>query len=136
MTADAKNKEMQVKEKQEAMKPEQTTEGPVFMPAVDIFETDQEITVLADMPGVKSDDLNIDLDNDVLTLAGKVEPRGKPEEEPLITEYETGNYYRQFTLSDIIDQEKIEANLKNGELRLRMPKAEKAKPKKIEIKSG
>lgn len=130
------NKEMQVKEKQEAMKPEQTTEGPVFMPAVDIFETENEITVLADMPGVKPDNLNIDLDNDVLTLSGKVETYVGGEEDPLLTEYRMGNYYRQFTLSDIIDQSKIEADLKNGELRLKLPKAEKAKPRKIDIKSG
>ncbi|MFO7760353.1 MAG: Hsp20/alpha crystallin family protein [Desulfobia sp.] len=135
MVADTRNKEMQVKEKQEALKPEQTTEGPIFMPAVDIFETDKEITVLADMPGVKSDDLSIDLNNDILTLSGKVKPYDNKEEEPLLNEYETGNYYRQFTLSDIIDQEKIEANLKNGELRLRLPKAEKARPRKIEIKA-
>lgn len=135
MVADTQ-KEMQVKEKQEAMKPEQTTEGPVFMPAVDIFETEREITVMADMPGVKSDNLSIDLNNDVLTLSGRVEPYGKPEEEPLLTEFQTGNYYRQFTLSDIIDQGKIEADMKNGELRLKLPKAEKARPRKIEIKSS
>jgi HSP20 family molecular chaperone IbpA len=127
---------MQVKEKQEVEQPEQTRPAPVFTPAVDIFETDNEITLLADLPGVKSDNLNIDLNEGVLTLSGDIEPFENPDEEDLMIEYEVGKYYRQFTLSEIIDQDKIEANLGDGVLRLRLPKAEKAKPRKIEVKSG
>lgn len=134
--ADTKNREMQVKEKQEVEQPEQTRPAPVFTPAVDIFETDNEITLLADLPGVKSDNLNIDLNEGVLTLSGDIEPFENPDEEDLMIEYEVGKYYRQFTLSEIIDQDKIEANLGDGVLRLRLPKAEKAKPRKIEVKSG
>lgn len=134
--ADTNNREMQVKEKQEVEQPEQTRPAPVFTPAVDIFETDNEITLLADLPGVKSDNLNIDLNEGVLTLSGDIEPFENPDEEDLMIEYEVGKYYRQFTLSEIIDQDKIEANLGDGVLRLRLPKAEKAKPRKIEVKSG
>lgn len=134
--AETKNKEMQVKEKQELTQPEQTRPAPVFTPAVDIFETDTEITLLADLPGVKSDNLSIDLNDGVLTLAGDIEPFENPNEEDLMIEYEIGKYYRQFTLSEIVDQDKIEANLSDGVLRLRLPKAEKAKPRKIEVKSG
>jgi len=133
---DAQNKEMQVKEKQEVTRPEQTSPAPVFTPAVDIFETEKEITLLADLPGVKNDNLSIDLNEDVLTLAGDVEPFEKPDEQDLMIEYEIGRYYRQFTLSEIIDQENIAASLNDGVLRLRLPKAEKARPKKIEVKSG
>ncbi len=130
------NKDIQVKEKQDIASPEQTTPGPYFTPAVDIFETDEAITLMADLPGVKSDDLSIDLNDDVLTLAGVIAPFEEKDEEDVLIEYEVGRYYRQFTLSDIIDQNSIEAKLNDGVLHLTLPKAEKAKPRKIEIKTG
>jgi len=130
-----KAKEMQVKDKQEVGRPEQTTEAPVFTPNVDIFETQSEITLLADLPGVKPENLSIDLNEGVLTLTGDIEPYENADEQDLMIEYEVGRYYRQFTLSEMIDQSRIEANLKDGELRLRLPKAEKAQPRKIEVKA-
>ena len=133
--AETTSKEMQPKGKQEVSTPEQTTQAPVFTPSVDIFETEQEITLLADLPGVKPEHMNIDLNDDVLTLSGDIEPFENPEEDDIMVEYEVGRYYRQFTLSEIIDQNKIEANLSDGVLRLRLPKAEKAQPKKIEVKT-
>lgn len=133
--ADTTSREMQPKEKQEVGKPEQTTEMPVFTPSVDIFETDHEITLLADLPGVKPENMNIDLNEDVLTLSGDIEPFENPDEQDIMVEYEVGRYDRQFTLSEIIDQNKIEANLSEGVLRLRLPKAEKAQPRKIEVKT-
>ena len=134
--AEEKSKEMPVKGKQEVAQPEQTRPTLVFTPAVDIFETDAEIALLADLPGVNSENLSIDLNDGVLTLTGDIEPYENPDEEDLMIEYEVGKYYRQFTLSDIIDQNKIEANLSDGVLHLRLPKAEKAQPRKIEVKSG
>ncbi|MBW1691370.1 MAG: Hsp20/alpha crystallin family protein [Deltaproteobacteria bacterium] len=135
--AEKEKKELQAREKAEVSTPaEQTRPGPAFTPAVDIFETDQEITVLADMPGVKAKDLAIDLRENTLTLSGDVEsPEGETEEE-VLREYRTGNYYRQFTLSDVIDQSKIEAALKDGVLRLRLPKVEAAAPRTIPVKTG
>jgi len=91
---------------------------------------------LADLPGVTSENLSIDLNDRVLTLTGNIEPFENADEEDLVIEYEVGQYYRQFTLSEIIDEDKIEANLGDGVLRLTLPKAEKAQPKKIEVKSG
>ncbi len=132
---DARGKEMQVKEKQEAGKPEQTTDAPVFTPDVDIFENESGITLMADLPGVKSGNMSIDLNENVLTLSADVEPLENDDEQDLMVEYETGRYYRQFTIPETIDQDKIEANLKDGVLELILPKAEKAKPKKIEIKT-
>jgi HSP20 family molecular chaperone IbpA len=135
----AKNqeKDLQVKDKQEVTSPaEQTKTGLVFTPLVDIFETEGALTVLADMPGVKAGDLNIDLDNNVLTMIGEVEAPESPGEEDFLREYHTGRYYRQFTVSDVIDQSKIEAVLKDGVLRLSLPKAEAAKPRQIPIKVG
>ncbi|MDY6830463.1 MAG: Hsp20/alpha crystallin family protein, partial [Thermodesulfobacteriota bacterium] len=106
---DKEKKEIQVKEKMEAATPEQTRPGAVFTPAVDIFETDADITLLADMPGVTSKDLTIDLRDNVLTLSGDIAPFENADEQDILIEYEVGKYYRQFTLSDIIDQSRIEA---------------------------
>ncbi|MFZ0132853.1 MAG: Hsp20/alpha crystallin family protein [Desulfobacterales bacterium] len=133
----AETKEIQAKEKQEVTAPaEQTKTGPVFTPAVDIFETEKEITLVADLPGVKPDDLNIDLRDDVLTLMGEVAPWEGSDEEDLLVEYEIGRYMRQFTLSEVIDQDRIDAQMNDGVLRLTLPKIEKATPRKISVKAG
>jgi HSP20 family protein len=131
------SKELQVKEKQEVASPsEHTRPGLVFTPAVDIFETDRKITLLADMPGVAADDITIDLRDGILTLTGYVKPWEGADESDVLVEFETGKYYRQFSLSEIIDQDKNEANLQNGVLRLVLPKAEKAMPRKIAVKAA
>jgi HSP20 family protein len=135
--ADTKSKELKVREKQEVTGPaEQTTPGMVFTPAVDIFETEKEITLLADMPGVRADDLTIDLRDNILTLSADIAPVENANEEDILVEYETGKYYRQFTLSELINQGKIDAKLNDGVLRLTLPKVEKATPKKIVVKAG
>jgi HSP20 family molecular chaperone IbpA len=133
----AESKELLAKEKQElATRGEQMQPGLVFTPPVDIFETDREITVLADMPGVSADGIKIDLQNDVLTISGDVKPWEDAGESDVLVEFEIGKYYRQFTLSEIIDQNKIEAGLENGVLRLNLPKSEKALPRQIAVKTG
>ncbi len=135
MSADER-KEMQVKGKQEvSANAEQTRPGPVFIPVVDIYETEKDIVMLADMPGVKPDKLDIDLRENTLTVMGDISPFEGPDEEDLLVEYEVGKYFRRFTLPDVIDQEKIDAKLKDGVLTLVLPKAEKAKPRKIAITS-
>jgi HSP20 family molecular chaperone IbpA len=113
---------------------EQTRSGLVFLPAVDIFETEGELTVLADMPGVRAEDLKIALDDNVLTMVGEPEALEGSDEEDVLREYAPGRYYRQFTLSDVIDQSKIEAIMTEGVLRLRLPKAEAVKPRQIPVK--
>jgi HSP20 family molecular chaperone IbpA len=134
--ADIESKALQVKDKAELTAPaEQTRPGLVFTPAVDIFETAKEITLLADMPGVKAGDLNIDLHENVLTLDGEVKSPEGADEVDVIREYRTGKYYRQFTLSQVIDQSKIDAELKDGVLRLKLPKVEAATPRRIAVKS-
>ena len=131
------SKEIKVKEKQEVTTPaEQTIPGLVFTPEVDIFETDQAITLLADIPGVKPEKLNIDLRDNILTITGDVDRLQATDEELLVMEYETGRYYRQFTLSEVIDQTKIDAKLNLGVLRLSLPKVAKAAPRKIAITAG
>ena len=133
---DSVAKEIQVKPKHEVRSPaEQTKPGIVFTPSVDIFETDRELTLLADLPGVTAENLTIDLRENTLTLTGEVEPFERANEENILTEYETGKYYRQFSLSNVIDQSKIDANLTDGVLRLTLPKVEEAKPRKIEVRT-
>ncbi|MGE0087757.1 MAG: Hsp20/alpha crystallin family protein [Desulfococcaceae bacterium] len=129
-------KELQVQEKQQVASPaEQTRPGMIFTPAVDIFETEKELVLLADMPGVKTEDLDIDLRENTLSLSGEVRPFEGADEQNVLAEYAVGKYYRQFTLSEVIDQERIDAKLDKGVLRLTLPKVEKAKPRKIAIKA-
>ena len=131
------SKEIKVKEKQEVTATgEQTRPGTVYTPDVDIFESDKEITLLADMPGVTADNLSIDLRDDVLTLIGEAESDKETSEELILAEYGVGNYRRQFSLSEVIDQAAITAELKDGVLRLVLPKVAKAKPRKITVSAG
>jgi HSP20 family protein len=116
--------------------PEPTYPGPIHTPAVDIFESDDRISLLADMPGVKADDLKIDLRENVLTLSGHVAGVESAKESDVLREYGTGTYFRQFTLSDQIDQGKIDAKLVDGVLRLELPKVERAKPRQITVKTN
>jgi HSP20 family protein len=132
--ADNQSKEIQVKDKQEVASPaEQTRPGLVFTPDVDIFETETAITLLADLPGVRAEDLNIDLRDNTLTISADISPVEGGDEEDILIEYETGKYYRQFSLSEVIAQEKIDAKLTDGVLRLTLPKVEKAVPRKITV---
>src|SRR6478609_2946665 len=115
--------------------PEQTRTGPLYSPAVDIFENDNTITLLADMPGVKASDLEIDLRENVLTLAGRVTTSGTAKESNVLREYRPGTFFRQFALSETIDQPRIDAQLTDGVLRLELPKVEKARPRQITVRS-
>jgi HSP20 family molecular chaperone IbpA len=135
--ADRESKELRHQEKQELQgAAEQTRPGYVFTPSVDIFETGHAITMLADMPGVDSENLTIDLRDNTLTITGELPESNNDSEVIIYKEYETGKFYRQFSLSNEIDQEKIDAKLKNGVLRLELPKVEKAKPRQIAVQVG
>ena len=114
---------------------ESTRGVPEFIPQVDIYEDKNGITVLADMPGVDKEGVSIDLKEDQLTINGRVSP-AEDKGTVLHREYEVGNYFRQFTLTDLIDREKITAKMADGVLTLTLPKAEKAVPKKITVTAG
>jgi HSP20 family protein len=130
-------RELQMGEKRAAaLSAEQTRSGQVFTPTVDIFETETALTVVADLPGVKAQDLTIDLRENLLTLIGDVAPLEGPEEGDIIREYRTGRYVRQFTLAETIDQAQIKAQLSDGVLRLTLPKVEQAKPRQIPVQAG
>ncbi|WP_373501797.1 Hsp20/alpha crystallin family protein [Desulfococcus sp.] len=130
----SETRELQMREKQEVAAPaEQTRPGLVFSPLVDIFETDREIVLLADVPGVTADKLDVDLRENVLTLSAEAVSGRGSDEQDILSEFAVGKFYRQFTLSEVIDQGKIEAKLNGGVLRLVLPKVEKAAPRKIQI---
>ncbi len=107
-----------------------------FTPAVDIFEKGEATVVLADMPGVTPDDIDVTLERQVLTLTGRVKSHAPEGYRRLSSEYREGDYSRVFTLSDAVDQKKIKADFKNGVLRLELPRAAEAKPKKIAVKAA
>lgn len=116
--------------------PEQTYPGPIYAPAVDIFESEDRISLLADIPGAKAKDLKIDLRENVLTLSARVSEPEAPGESTVLGEYAAGTYFRQFTLSEVIDQAKIDAKLSDGVLRFELPKLERAKPRQITVKAS
>ena len=109
-----------------------TQEGTYFTPAVDIYETPNELILLADMPGVKKEAVEIDLKDDSLTVMGKVDDVSD-QGELILAEYRIGNYFRTFRLTEVIDQSKIAAAMSDGVLRLTMPKVAKAIPRKIAV---
>ena len=130
------DKDLQVQEKQELQtKSESTRNVPIFVPAVDIYESENDLTLLADMPGVPIDNVDIDLNDDQLTIRGTAVPE-ELSGTVLLREYSVGDYYRQFTVSSAIDRNKIAASMKDGVLRLVLPKAEAVKPRKIEVKTS
>lgn len=101
------------------------------IPPVDIFETPEGLTVVADMPGVDKEGIDVRVDNDTLTLQGKVKPHALGN--GVHNEFMMLDYFRQFELSDVFDQSKISAEYKHGVLTISLPKAEKMKPKQITV---
>jgi HSP20 family protein len=127
-------KEIQKREAETPETGERTRERKVYTPAVDIIERKDDIVVVADMPGVDEQSVDITLEKDVLTIYGKVET-DMPEKNVLyFSEYGTGDYQRAFTLTDKVDRDKIQASVKNGVLKIVLPKAETVKTKKIAVK--
>ena len=137
MMAETRDIQVQETEKQEIdeTEAERTRAGACFVPRVDIYETEDGITVVADMPGVDEESIDITLEQNVLTINGYIEPR-RPEDYSLAyAEYRVGDYERRFTVYDQVDKEKIEATVRDGVLRLELPKAEPS-TKKISVKAG
>ena len=112
---------------------ERTATQRVYTPAVDIIEKENDIFLLADMPGVDEKSVDITLEKNLLTIVGKVEPEMHENHRLVISEYGVGDYERTFTLSNEIDREHIKASVKDGRLKLTLPKAEVAKTKKITV---
>jgi HSP20 family protein len=130
----ATEQELQVQQKREVDKThESTVSARRFLPVTDIFETEQALTVILEMPGVGRDKVDIHVESNVLTIEGRVDFAKYQGLQPLYTEYNVGDYARSFQLSSTINQEGITADLKDGVITLVLPKAEKAKPRKIKV---
>jgi HSP20 family protein len=133
----AGQQELQVQQKREVDKgQEATTPMRAFMPNADIFETEDALTLVLEMPGVDRDNIDISVENGVLTVEGKIN-LGKYEGlQPVYGEYNVGPYRRSFRISSQIDQDKINAEMRDGVITLVLPKAEEAKPRRIEVRTG
>ncbi|MEO6028825.1 MAG: Hsp20/alpha crystallin family protein [Candidatus Binatia bacterium] len=124
--------ELNVPIKQETRE-EVTRAGRSYVPQVDIYETTEGLWLWADMPGVDESSLNVHLDDGVLTIEGQVDVKQYENTTPLYTEYNVGNYVRRFTLSNDVDSDRIVARMQHGVLALEIPKAERAKPRRISV---
>lgn len=129
-------RELNIQEKKAAQPGDESTKNETFFaPHVDIYETDREVAVIADMPGVAVEGIELSLEDNILTLQGLRAPQ-QYAGRLVLEEYESGHYLRRFTVAETIDQEKIEASLADGVLTVRLPKAVPAQPRKIEVKIG
>lgn len=107
-----------------------------YRPVVDIVEFGDELRVVAEMPGVRSEDIDINFERGALTILGKVRPRQAAGTSYLLREYGTGDYYRAFEVSENIDASRISAEYNDGVLTLHLPKAERAKARRIEVRAS
>jgi len=123
------------KEKVESTE-ERTKVVQYFKPDVDIYETENELVLLADVPGALNNSIDIDLKDDILTIDAKINPDMYESLNPIYTEYRVGHYFRKFALDTSIEQSKISAKMQNGVLTVKLPKSEKASPRKISIQSA
>ncbi len=114
---------------------EQTRPHKLFVPRTDIYESQDHLVLLADMPGVKQESVDVTLEQNILTIHGWVEPQKFEGYSLTYSEYEIGNYRRVFALSNEIDRQGIQASVRNGVLKLVLPKSKRAMPKKITVQT-
>jgi HSP20 family molecular chaperone IbpA len=130
----ASQQELQVQQKREVEKKQESTiSSRAFLPITDIFESDQALTVILEMPGVDKKNVDVSVENDILTIEGRIDYSKYEGLQPVYTEYNIGHYVRTFQISSKIEQGEISAELKDGVMTLVLPKAEKAKPRKIKV---
>lgn len=125
--------EMTHKSRAEPTSAEYLRGGPQFVPQVDIYETDKELILFADLPGVAPADIDLHYERGQLVLHGKV-MRSRPQATPILAEYEEGDFHRVFQLHETIDSTRIEAECNNGVLTVHLPKEQKAQPRKINVR--
>jgi HSP20 family molecular chaperone IbpA len=115
---------------------ERTRGGTTYNPRVDIFESDEELVLYGDLPGVEPGALDVHFENRELVIHGKVAPRQKDVQNYLYREYGVGDFYRAFAIGEDIDPRRISAELKNGVLTVHLPRTEAVKPRRIDVKAG
>lgn len=120
----------------DVVRTERTRGGRCYQPNVDILESPAELTLYADMPGVRRGDVDVNFENGTLTLCGKVEPRQKQDTNFLLREYGIGDFHRTFQVSEAIDAQRITAEFVDGVLIVHLPKVEAVRPRKIAVKSN
>ena len=126
--------ELTVRDKKELVsKEEKTVPGRHYIPYADIYETNDALCVVMEMPGVERTNLNVALENDVLRVDGQIDFSKYEGMEPVYTEYNVGHYARTFTLSSKVNQDTISAQLNDGVLTLTLPKAAETQPRRISI---
>jgi len=125
--------DFQAQGKQEVAQGEHTRAGRTYVPEVDIYESPQSLWLWVDMPGVTEQNIDVQVANNVLSIEGRVSVTEYAALNPLYTEYNVGNYARQFTLANTIDTEKIAARMRDGVLELELPKADHAQPRRIAV---
>jgi len=126
--------ELQIQQKREVeKKTEGTTPGRLFVPVTDIFETPEALTVVLEMPGVDRDSIEANVENNVVTIRGRIDFSKYEGMQPVYTEYIVGHYVRSFEISNQYDQSKISAQMKDGVVTIVLPKAEHTKPRRIQI---
>ena len=130
----ADSQELKVQQKREVeKKTEGTIPARVFVPVTDIFETPEALTVVLEMPGVDRNSIEANVENDMVTIEGRIDFTKYQGMQPVYTEYNVGHYARSFQISNTIDQGKISAEMKDGVVTLVLPKAEQAKPRRIKV---
>lgn len=127
---------IQKQEAREMEAPERTRTRRVYIPRVDIYETGDSVVLMADMPGVSQEQVDVTLEKNVLTIVGYVEATERDGYSLSYSEYSEGDYERTFSLSDEVDRNRIEATMKDGVLKLTLPKAEEVKTRKIAVRSA
>jgi len=125
---------LQVQEKKELVpKGEKTFPARYYVPVTDIYETEDALTVVMEVPGVDRNDIEVKVENDQLSIEARIDFSKYEGMEPLHTEYNVGHFARTFALSQVIDQQQIGASLEDGVLTLRLKKVQKAQPRQITI---
>jgi HSP20 family molecular chaperone IbpA len=126
--------ELQVQEKREVERQQEATvPARAFLPPTDIFESEDALTIVMEMPGVDREDVAVNVENGVLNVEGRLDFSKYEGMQPVYTEYNVGHYRRSFSLSSKVDQDRISAQMLDGVLTLLLPKAEEAKPRRISV---
>ena len=130
----AGEQELQVQQKREVDKAQEpTTPMRAFLPTTDIFENEDALTVVLEMPGVDKSNIDVDIENGTLTVEGRINFDKYKDMQPAYSEYNVGPYRRSFRISNRVDQDKIKAEMRDGVMTLVLPKAKEAKPRRIEV---
>ncbi len=133
MNENHNNETVEVKEEKQSWEDLLTNEGS-YAPLVDIYETNDEFILTADMPGVKKEDVNLKIEEGSMLIFGKIDYQEVLNRKFILKEKETGHFFRRFKISDTIDETKVSAKFENGQLIVVLPKHDRVKPRTISIK--